>query len=701
MDAMIADRAGPGRRRRHGGGAGRPPRLAAAMRYAVFPGGARIRPRLCLAVAAACGDDDPAVADGRRGRDRAAALRVAGARRPAVLRRCGDAPRQAVGPPRLRRAAGGAGRRRADRAGLRDARARRAWHRRSGSRRWSADHRRARSACPCGIVAGQAWECEPQVDARRIPAREDRRAVRRGHRWRAPRRPAPSRGRGARSASGWARPTRWPTTSATSSAIPSELGKPVGRDVALGRPSAVQRARPRRRRRAACSTWCACGDRVDPGLRRRRGAARRTSTSARPTPAACRGSWRAARRDAAGAAAAVSARPGREASRRRRRRGATAAWRGATACSRVRGSGAGRRAFPLTRPIARRRARAVFDLCAGFVYSQVLLACVGCELFEMLAEGPQSSTALAPRLGLSPDADRAPAGGRRRAATSSRRARRAATGSGRSARRWSAIPAIAAMVEHHALLYADLADPVALLRGRARATATRAVLALRRGRRGRRRSARRGVAPYTRADGGVAAADRRRGARRLSAARASLPARRRRRRRRFPVAAAARAPRSARDAVRPAAGRRAGARALRAPRACRPRAAVGGRLPRRPAAATAPTSSRWCASLHDHDDAARCAAARGPHARLPPGGTLLMAEPMAGTPGAEPSATPISASTCWRWAAAAPRTPRRARRDARARGLPTLAAACATRSCRCRPALIVARVRDSRQSVNL
>ena len=32
-----------------------PPRLAAAIRHAVFPGGARIRPRLCLAVAQACG----------------------------------------------------------------------------------------------------------------------------------------------------------------------------------------------------------------------------------------------------------------------------------------------------------------------------------------------------------------------------------------------------------------------------------------------------------------------------------------------------------------------------------------------------------------------------------------------------------------------------------------------------------------------
>ena len=40
-----------------------PPRLAAAIRHAVFPRGARIRPRLCLAVAAACGEDDPAVTD--------------------------------------------------------------------------------------------------------------------------------------------------------------------------------------------------------------------------------------------------------------------------------------------------------------------------------------------------------------------------------------------------------------------------------------------------------------------------------------------------------------------------------------------------------------------------------------------------------------------------------------------------------------
>lgn len=40
---------------------GAPARLSAAIPYAVFPGGARIRPTILLAVAAACGDDQPKV----------------------------------------------------------------------------------------------------------------------------------------------------------------------------------------------------------------------------------------------------------------------------------------------------------------------------------------------------------------------------------------------------------------------------------------------------------------------------------------------------------------------------------------------------------------------------------------------------------------------------------------------------------------
>lgn len=42
-------------------GHGAPPLLASALRHAMFPGGARVRPRLCLAVAEACGDDQPAL----------------------------------------------------------------------------------------------------------------------------------------------------------------------------------------------------------------------------------------------------------------------------------------------------------------------------------------------------------------------------------------------------------------------------------------------------------------------------------------------------------------------------------------------------------------------------------------------------------------------------------------------------------------
>jgi geranylgeranyl diphosphate synthase type II len=41
-----------------------PPRLAAAVRHAVFPQGSRIRPRLCLAVAGACGAQDSGIVDG-------------------------------------------------------------------------------------------------------------------------------------------------------------------------------------------------------------------------------------------------------------------------------------------------------------------------------------------------------------------------------------------------------------------------------------------------------------------------------------------------------------------------------------------------------------------------------------------------------------------------------------------------------------
>jgi demethylspheroidene O-methyltransferase len=50
--------------------------------------------------------------------------------------------------------------------------------------------------------------------------------------------------------------------------------------------------------------------------------------------------------------------------------------------------------FPLTRPIARKRSRQLFDLVAGFSYSQVLYSCVQLNLFERVGQSGQTITAL-------------------------------------------------------------------------------------------------------------------------------------------------------------------------------------------------------------------------------------------------------------------------------------------------------------------
>jgi demethylspheroidene O-methyltransferase len=60
--------------------------------------------------------------------------------------------------------------------------------------------------------------------------------------------------------------------------------------------------------------------------------------------------------------------------------------------------------FPLTRPIARRRARGLFDLVAGFVYSQTLATCVRLRLFDELRDGPLTTDTLAAKLCLRGDA---------------------------------------------------------------------------------------------------------------------------------------------------------------------------------------------------------------------------------------------------------------------------------------------------------
>ena len=120
--------------------------------------------------------------------------------------------------------------------------------------------------------------------------------------------------------------------------------------------------------------------------------------------------------------------------------------------------------FPLTRWIARRQAKALFDVVAGFVYSQVLYACVQLNIFSILSNGPMSVSDLAKRFRLSEDrTDRL-----MRAAESLQLVQSSPGGSWRLGMLGAVLvnnTAITALVTHHATLYADLRDPVGLLRG--------------------------------------------------------------------------------------------------------------------------------------------------------------------------------------------------------------------------------------------
>ena len=121
--------------------------------------------------------------------------------------------------------------------------------------------------------------------------------------------------------------------------------------------------------------------------------------------------------------------------------------------------------FPLTRGTAHRHASDLFDLCAGFVYSQVLFACVRLDLFAMLTRGPLPLSDIAARARLSPEAaDRLV---RAAIALGLLEWRGDMVGLGLKGAALTGNPGALAMVEHHAMLYADLADPIALLRGEA------------------------------------------------------------------------------------------------------------------------------------------------------------------------------------------------------------------------------------------
>jgi len=119
---------------------------------------------------------------------------------------------------------------------------------------------------------------------------------------------------------------------------------------------------------------------------------------------------------------------------------------------------------PLTRWITRRRARQVFDLMAGFVYSQVLLACVRLRILEAVAEQPRSLDELAqwthlPPAGLQRLLQSALALGLLNVRSQGR------YGLGPLGAPVAGHAGIRAMIEHHAVLYQDMQDPVAMLQG--------------------------------------------------------------------------------------------------------------------------------------------------------------------------------------------------------------------------------------------
>jgi len=296
--------------------------------------------------------------------------------------------------------------------------------------------------------------------------------------------------------------------------------------------------------------------------------------------------------------------------------------------------------FPLTRPFARRRTREVFDLVAGFVYSQVLSACVKLDLFRKLSQGPMTLTQLALHCQMSNEAtDRLLA-----AAISLRLIESRGTDDRGQARYGLGVlgaplvenEGVLAMIRHHDTLYSDLADPVALLRGQGPAPALS------------------GFYPYTADDApshaGELAPDHVGNYSQLMAASQPLVAAEildaysfdRHHRLldvgggegRFLCSVGARAPHLQLTLFDlPAVAERAKSRFATAGLAQRANA-IGGNFLSDPL----PTGFDIVSLvrvIHDHDEQRALTILRAIHAALPPGGTLLLAEPMAGTPGAE------------------------------------------------------------------
>lgn len=215
-----------------------PPLLGAALRYAVFPGGARVRPQLCVAVTVANCGDDPMLCGAAAAaiellhcaslvHDDLPCFDAAGERRgrPSVHRVFGEQVALLAGDALIVAAF----------EGLAQATGKATHPERLASLMTLVA---GGVGAPCGIAAGQAWESEPWVDV--------------GLYHRAKTGALFVAATCAGAAAAGVEVTQWRRLGESigeayqvaddiqdAIADPSQLGKPVGRDAALERPSAV------------------------------------------------------------------------------------------------------------------------------------------------------------------------------------------------------------------------------------------------------------------------------------------------------------------------------------------------------------------------------------------------------------------------------------------------------------------------------
>jgi demethylspheroidene O-methyltransferase len=310
---------------------------------------------------------------------------------------------------------------------------------------------------------------------------------------------------------------------------------------------------------------------------------------------------------------------------------------------------------PFLRGTARRHANAMFGVITGFVHTKTLTAAVDSGVIATLAEAPAPEERLAAQAGLelaamqrllaasaSLDLVESLGGGRWTLGQ-----RGAALASNRGA---------LAMIEHHKLFYADLADPVAMLkRGRGGGELARFWSYAEAAGRGD---------PAAAADPGTRAYSELMAASQPMVAEQVLEAFDFGRARKlldiggghgaFLAEVAAKHPKLglALFDLPPVAE---AAKAVLAAKGLGRVEVMGGSFRDDPLPTGADVIS-LVRILHDHDDTVVRALLHKVHAALPPGGTLLIAEPMAGTPGAEAMGDAYFGLYLWAMGSGRPRT---------------------------------------------